>query len=499
MVKIYNLHEATGVAWWILKNYPQAELYIVGGAVRDFFAFGKYPEEIDFVTSLRPDELLKIFPYSDLVGKSFGVVKAGVTRGPGIPFVDVATFRKDVYSAHDLHTKGAESVEFANSLEEDLSRRDFTFNAMALKVTDHNKMVNFEFTESDLIDPYGGLNHAKNGIIRFVGKSLERIKEDPCRLLRACRFAGMWQKYADNTGGGFIEHNSLRAMQESAARVQLVAKERIHDELIKTMYTVNPALAIVKMAEIGILHYFMYPMAVCQGVMQNSHHLDDVFTHCILAMNAVDIKYPLIRMAALLHDVAKPVVKEMGTDGEHHFYQHEYLGSVISREILTNLKFSNDEINYICELVFNHMFHVDDLPDDYVEEGIYTETYIRTRTVKRIMSRCRVPIRDVLRLRMADRRGNRAKRGVPRHFKEVLRTIRKIEKENQALHVRDLKINGKDLIDMGLKPGPQFKVILDACLEHVLHEPKLNYAEHLRTFVECHFIKKGQEGSAGSM
>ena len=462
---IRNFHEAVGVAWHILKEYSNAELYIVGGAVRDWFAFGKEPSEIDFVTNLKPDQLLAIFPAADVVGKSFGVVKAGVCRGPGIPFVDVATYRRDCYSADMVHTKGCEAIEFAASLEEDLSRRDFTFNAMALPVKDHNRIHQWDFTLADLIDPFGGYNDLHKRQVRFVGNAAERISEDPCRLLRGCRFTGL---FPDGAFGKNTEIN----IRIDAKKVDLCAKERIHDELMKCMHLPHPEQAIWWMVRVGLMARFFPELADCRSVTQNKYHVDDVLQHCLLSMKSVNPKYPLIRFAALVHDIGKPPTKALHADGEIHFFDHEQRGADILAHRLQQLKFSNEEIRYICEMVYRHMF--------------FFEKITKLATYRRFMAKLKVPVRDLLRLRIADRKGNRAKQNRPlitHAFRRTLRVIRHIESEKYALTLKDVHMNGTMLKAMGIVPGPIYTEILNSCFNLVLAHPWTNRAWLLKLYV----------------
>lgn len=434
-----------------------ANVYIVGGAVRDYILTGEWPEEIDFVTNFTPDQIIPLFPKANLVGESFGVVK--------VDNVDIATFRKDVYSADKMHSKGADSVEFAKTIEEDLSRRDFTFNAMAFQLLlpgsiDSNG--NFIISMVQTIDPYNGLKDLANGIIRFVGDANERITEDPCRIIRAFRFLGLDDNFEFYSGDVFKINFNIN-------KIFLVARERIHNELIKMMKMNSPQnIFLNKAFKYNFLSNIMPALHSCVDVEQNKYHFDDVYTHNVLTMQAIDKKYPLLKLAALLHDIGKPASRSLDERG-YHFYSHDSMGADMLRDILADLKFSNQEIDYICDLVYNHMFFL---------RADSASSY------RKLMSRLKIPIRDLLRLRIADIKGNRKKDIKEESIKDILRIVRKIEKDDNALKISDLAISGKDLLEIGHKPGPVFNIILKDCLNLIIESPEHNNKAYLYNYVK---------------
>jgi putative nucleotidyltransferase with HDIG domain len=434
------------------------KLYIIGGAVRDNIALSKHPHEIDFVTNLRPNELLELFPKAGVFGKTFGVVKVGD--------IDVATFRKDVYSANVMHSKGADRIEFADTLDEDLERRDFTFNTLAVRVYDSYSVKMFRFMYGDVIDHWNGLNDIYHHKVRFVGKPEDRILEDPCRMIRGCRFTGLFDD-------GSFDCVSLEAIKKHAHLIKMVEPERIRKELLSAMSMPYPRQFILNMHDTGILQYVLKPLEQTYGVAQNKYHVDDVFTHCVLSMQAVHPKKPLVRFTALLHDIGKPISKSVGKDNEIHFLGHEVIGSNMVKDLLYKLKFSSEEIEQVSDMVLHHMFFFEEITKD--------------STYRRFMSKLKVPVRDMLRLRLADRRGNRKKQGVTNHFKRVLRKIRHIESEAHALKLSDVKLNGKDLIEMGYEPGPLFSTILHDCFDKVLERPWINKKWLLKLYVRIHY------------
>jgi len=408
--------------------------YIVGGSVRDML-IGIDPADCDIVTNLKPEQLKDIFKDDKckLVGETFGVTM--------VNNIEISTYRHDKY-VQGVHKKGADSVEYADTLEEDLERRDLTINAMA-----------YDTATSDIIDPFNGRRDLNNKIIRFVGDPYERIKEDPCRLLRACRFLGKID--------GRLDKQTWRAMISLSSRVQLVAKERIRIELLKMMELKNAYTAIEAMRRCHVLQHVLFPLYNCVETSQNKYHVDTVYVHSLYSMQSVSPRKPLLRLATMLHDIGKPACKELGDDGEYHFLGHEYIGADLVNELLSSLKFAKNEITYVKSLISNHMFRFEDTTKD----GTY----------RRFMSKVKVPVRDVLRMRIADRAGNRSKVGINYHLKETLRRIRKIEKDDKALHLKDLAIDGDTIRDVfHIPPGPIYSKILHRCLRDVIDKPEKN-------------------------
>ena len=426
------------------------EAYLVGGCVRDF-CMGTEPKDYDVVTNLKPEKVLELFGITaKQVGKSFGVVI--------VDDIEIATFRKDVYF-DGVHTKGADEVEYAETLKEDLARRDLTINAMAMDL------------EGNIYDPFGGIDDLNNSTLKMVGNPKERIVEDPCRILRLCRFASLFEET-------IIELRTKIAMVEYASGVQLVAKERIRQELMKMMQYDNFTNSISAMRDTKVLWYVMAPLMFCDGVRQNSHHADDVITHCVLSSLAISGKKPLLRFAMLLHDVGKPYSATWNEETkDRNFIGHESVGSKIARAYMEDMRFSNEDTDYVCELIRFHMFTID--------------FNTKPSAVRRLMSRFKYAnIRDLVRVRIADRKGNRAKEGYPaitQRTKHVIKLIRKIKIDDNALKITDLKINGITLMNMGLEQGPILGQILKMCLDIVIEDPSKNDKEILTKIVREEF------------
>ena len=439
-----NITKIENIARKILERGHR--LFLVGGCVRNSLL--NLPiKDLDLVTSMRPDELIETFSDHniDIVGKTFGVVI--------VDSFEIATYRRDVYNSDIAHSKGADNVEFALSIEEDLGRRDLTINSIAKEIIVD---INTNIVLGDYVYPSDlCLDDIMTRTIRFVGDPNERIKEDPCRILRAFRFFQLLGDKATMTESAFS------AIVSNTDKIDLIAKERIRLEFMKMMEIKSPLFdALNLMLASGILAKLIPPLAKCHGVDGGPYHNETVFDHGLLACDSVDAKYPLTRLAALMHDIGK-IKTQVIVDGVTHFYSHELISERLTRKWMIDTKFSLDEINVVCELISNHMF--------------YFEKISKDSSFRRLMSKLKYnKVRDLLRIRLADRRGNKKKLGVPFMFKYVLRRIRKIEADDQALHISDLCVDGNDLIQMGIQPGPIFKTILEDILNRVLDVPEFN-------------------------
>ena len=279
--------------------------YVVGGATRDMLA-GFDPEDMDVATNATPEQIEILFEGHEVktVGKSFGVV---IVDGN-----EVATFRQDRYAG--LNEKACE-VTFAESIEEDLSRRDLTINAMA-----------FCDVSGDLIDPHNGREDLKKRTIRFVGNPKERIHEDPNRIIRACRsLARIDGRFATDT---------FEAMRECSRYVRdYVAPDRLRMEIMKSMKIERASRFFYALHDIGVLKYIFPAMEKCYNHAHGPHHLEDVFDHLMICGDAVSIKYPVLKLAGYLHDVGKPFEFKFNPEKGHHtFWGHAATGSKMVRD-----------------------------------------------------------------------------------------------------------------------------------------------------------------------
>ena len=348
-LKIMNLPEEIKD---ILHSLQKAgfEAFVVGGCVRDIL-LKKEPKDWDIATSATPEEIQKIFPKSFYTNK-FGTV---TILAPVLKEIEVTTYRTEAEYSDQRHP---DKVSFTKRLEDDLSRRDFTINALALILETHptpplsgreKSVVIDGFT---IIDPFGGLKDLNAGLIRAVGNPVERFQEDALRLMRAVRFTAQLNFE--------IEGDTLQAIKAQAVSIQAVSQERIRDELVKIIMSDNPEKAMNLLEYTGLLKEIFPELQEGVGVGQNKHHIFTVFEHCVKSLQfAADYDYSFqVRLAALLHDIGKPRTKRpQGND--YTFYAHEIVGAKMSEKLLKRLRFSAEDIHKISHLVRHHMFYYD--------------------------------------------------------------------------------------------------------------------------------------------
>lgn len=455
----------TGAAYILQQlNKHGYEAYIVGGCVRDSL-LGKQPNDWDITTSAKPEEVKAIFHRTIDTGIQHGTVTVLVDRevlddGSGSLAshtdyaFEVTTYRVDgVYTDH----RRPESVCFTASLEEDLKRRDFTINAMAYN------------PEQGVIDIFGGQEDLEKGIIRCVGEASERFDEDALRILRAVRFAAQLDFV--------IEDQTREAMRDQAKFLKDISVERICTELTKMIVSKHPE-RLEEAYELGLTQMFLPEFDVMMQTPQNNqYHLYDVGHHTLKVMEAVPAT-TVLRYAALLHDVGKPKCKTTDETGVDHFYGHQELSAKMARTILRRLKLDNDTIDQVCRLVRNH---------DYGLSGDGPGMKSFRRFVAQLGAE---HFADFLEIRKGDMAGQSAyhleqRRQVIAHMEAMYAEI--IE-QKQCLKLSELEISGKDLIAIGVKPGPDMGRILKALLDQVLEEPELNTREQLLAIVKESYL-----------
>jgi len=432
------------------------ETYLVGGCVRDLLldnppAGG--PKDWDIATNAAPAEIQKIFPES-IYENNFGTVAIKTeSEDKRLKIIEVTTFRREGKYTDKRHP---DEIKFAKTIEEDLARRDFTINALALSVA--------EGMASKIIDPFNGQADIKNKIIRTVGNPEERFSEDALRLIRAVRLAVELNFK--------IEEKTAEAIKKQANFLEIIAKERIRDEFIKIIMAERAADGVRILAELGLLKYIIPELNEGIGVSQNMHHIYEVFDHNVRSLDyAVKKNYALkIRLAALLHDVGKPKTKR-GEGLNSTFYGHEVVGARMTAKILDRLHFPKDLFEKIIHLVRYHLF--------YYNVGEVTEAGVR-----RFLSRVGPEnVDDLIKIREADRIGSGVPKAVPYKLRHLLFMIEKVKRD--PISPKMIKINGNDVIKiLGIKPGPRIGQILSILLEEVLDEPKKNNKEKLESRVK---------------
>ncbi len=402
------------------------EAVVVGGAVRDLL-LGLVPQDWDLATSARPAELQALFPEGRAVGAAR---ETGTLLIPG----DGTTYEITPYRA--------------GRLEGDLARRDFTIDAMAAT------------PEGRLIDPLGGRRDLAAGVVRACGRPEDRLAEDPLRMLRAVRLAAQFDLELDPA--------LARAIAALAPRLQAVAPERIGAEFGRLLVTDRPAWGMQRLRELGLLHQFAPELLEMVGVEQNRYHAFPVWEHSLMALAVVPPALHL-RLAALLHDVAKPRCLSVDADGERHFYGHEAVGAELADRLLRRLRIDNATREKAVHLVRRHMdLHLD---------GPVTDAALR-RMVRRIGVE---HLDDLVQLRRADRLASGKREGdLGPDTMAILDGIRRVLAEDAALKVTDLAVDGHDVMAaFGRGPGPYVGQVLGALLGEVLDRPELNRREAL--------------------
>lgn len=419
------------------------EAYLVGGCVRDLI-LNKEPKDWDIATNALPEEIQKIFPDS-VYENQFGTVAVKTeSTDPTLKIIEITTYRQEGKYTDKRHP---DEVKFSKAIEDDLSRRDFTINAIAMKIN------------GTIIDPFAGQEDLKNKIVKTVGDPGERFNEDALRLMRAIRLA------AELDFG--IEKKTADAIKRHANLMEMIAKERIRDEFIKLIISDRAGDGVRMMAESGLLKYVIPELMEGIGVGQNKHHIYTVFDHNVRALEySVKSNYSLeVRLASLLHDVGKPKTKR-GDGPDSTFYAHDIVGGKMTLQILDRLHFAKKTVEKVAHLVRYHLF--------YYNVGEVSEAGVR-RFLRKVGPE---HIDDLIKVREADRIGSGVPKAVPYKLRHLLFMIEKVKQD--PIDTRMLKLNGDDVMRLGnLQPGHKVGYILAILLEEVLDDPKKNSEGYL--------------------
>lgn len=413
------------------------EAYAVGGCVRDCI-LSKTPHDWDITTSAQPKEVKGLFKKTFDTGIEHGTVTVLI----GKTGYEVTTYRIDGKYEDGRHPS---EVVFTASLEEDLKRRDFTINAMAYNPT------------RGLVDLFGGVEDLKKGIIKAVGNPIERFSEDALRMLRALRFAAQL--------GFDIEPATYEAIKTLAPSLSKISAERIQVELVKLITSANPGRMLDVYAA-GLTAVFMPEFDEMMTTKQNTvHHKYTVGEHSIHAMEAIEPDKTL-RLTMLLHDVGKPSCRTTDENGQDHFKGHPGVSADMARTILRRLKFDNDTSTAVVNLVRNH----DDRPE------------VTPRNVRRMAIRVgEENMKALLAVKMADTlaQSDYQRQEKLEYIEDIRATFLQIQADQNCLKIKDLKINGKDLIAMGLPQSNKIGLILKTLFDEVVDEPEKNHRDYL--------------------
>lgn len=422
-----------------LLNSNGYEAYIVGGCVRDKL-LGLCPHDYDICTSAKPSEVMEIF-------KTFRVIETGLQHGTVTIMIDhqpyeITTFRIDgKYSDN----RRPDNVDFALNLENDLSRRDFTINAMAYQ------------PEMGLIDPFHGIFDIQNKIIRCVGTPACRFQEDALRILRAMRFSIQLEFNIDEL--------TFDAMLGNKSLIADVSKERINAELLK-MLEANKSISEHFYRCKEVISAFIPEFIPCFDFKQNNpFHIYDVYHHILHAVDSYSGNDLKIKLSLLFHDIGKPACYSEDENGGH-FYKHGIISSDKANEILKRLRFDNDTINSVSELILYH--------DAVIEDN--------HKTIKRWLNKIgEEQFKRLLEIRTADILAQSDLDRETRLEKQnrLFRLLEEILSEEQCFTIKDLDINGRDLINAGYKEGRQLGAALQRLLDCVIANEAENDKEAL--------------------
>lgn len=420
--------------------------YIVGGSVRDLL-IGKEPFDFDVTTDAHPDEIEKIF--SDCttleVGKQFGTVV--VVQEEGI--VEVTTFRAD---GEYLDGRRPEKVYFSKDILEDLSRRDFTINAMA-----YNK-------KTGIIDWFNGREDLDSRIIRAVGNPYDRMKEDYLRIMRAIRFASQLEFSIDS-----LTFEACKLYNKNIAEISI---ERVREEFFKIILSKKPSNGMRILKDLEVLPIILPELIATIGFNQhNPNHDKDVYEHTLCVLdNTLPILH--LRLSALFHDIGKPLTFTKDENGIGHFYGHDKLSVTMAKSILQRWKSSNELIEKVTILIDKHMSQHDNIG----EKGL-----------KRLIAKTgEEDIFNLLELQKSDRLCSNSNSDIA-DLLERENKIKEILENKEVYEKNQLAIDGHDMIELGYKQGKIIGEILEYLLEQVLENPELNDKEKLIEIVKEKF------------
>ena len=419
---------------YIINTLQRAgyEAYAVGGCVRDTI-LNREPDDWDITTSAKPMEIKRLFPVTIDTGIQHGTVTV-LKNHVGY---EVTTYRIDGEYADNRHPK---EVIFTANLKEDLLRRDFTINAMAYN------------HEEGIIDEYGGLDDIRDGIIRCVGNPYDRFSEDALRIMRAVRFSAQL--------GYRIEEETSKAIIKLSPNLASISAERINTELTKLLLSPNPDY-LRDAYRLGITGVVLPELDRCMECEQvNPHHCYSVGEHTLHSLKIVpDDK--VLRYTMLFHDFGKPDTQSVGEDGRMHFYGHPAVSERMASDIMHRLKFDNDTMNAVKLLCKNHDLEITE-DNKHVRRAMNklgTDNFGKLLMVKRADCMAQSDYKREEKLASLD---------------NLTSIYNEIVNAGECVCMKDLAVCGRDLIDLGIKPGPAMGAILDELLNKVIDDPALN-------------------------
>lgn len=421
------------------------EAYVVGGCVRDTL-LGNEPHDWDITTSAAPDEIRHVFRYYPQI--LTGVKHGTVMIISNSEMIEITTYRID---GNYSDGRRPDKVFFTTSVVDDLARRDFTINSCAA-------------TDTQLVDPFRGKEDLNNHLIRCVGNPKHRFTEDALRILRGIRFASVLNFQ--------VEEETKTAMFDCMELLRNVSQERITVEFCKTLLGINVKSTLHEFHD--ILAYIVPEIKDLHGFnQQNKHHIYNVYEHSLVAVEAIESDI-VLRATMLFHDIAKPRCFTIDEFNEGHFYGHSDISADITNQILHRMRFSNTNIHDITELVKYHDVNI----------------IANSKSVKKLLNTIgEEQFRRLLKVKKADILAQN-----PIYIKESLDLLHDIEKilnnviaENSCFSLKDLAVNGGDLISLGIPKGKVIGTILNQLLDLILNEEIENNKEILIEKIKCFY------------
>jgi poly(A) polymerase/tRNA nucleotidyltransferase (CCA-adding enzyme) len=417
--------------------------FVVGGSLRDFLLHIT-PKDWDIATNAKPDQIQAIFPDS-FYENDFGTVgiKFRDENDTVIDVIETTTYRTESDYEDSRHPK---KVTFIDNLEQDLQRRDFTINAMAMDLS------------GNIIDPFNGQKDLANKMITTVGHPDERFGEDALRLMRAIRFACQLDFE--------ISPPTFEAIQKNAEKLSQISIERIQNEFDKIVMSSHPMRGVELLEKSNLLNIFLPELREGIGCGQNKHHIYSVWEHNVRALQySADQNYSLVvRLSSLFHDIGKPRTKQ-GDGYDSTFYQHDIVGAQMTYELMNRMRYPKDITKKVSRLVRYHLF--------YYDMDTVSESSVR----KLLLKLGKENIQDLIKVREADRIGSGTPKAKPyrlRHFEYIVDKL-----STEEISAKMLKINGNVLIKAGIKPGPEIGNILNILLGEILEDLSKNNPEYL--------------------
>lgn len=419
------------------------QIFIVGGAVRDLI-LNKLVNDWDFTTDATPEEILKVLP-EGFYNNNFGTV--GLNTKLGV--FEITTMRKES-EYEDFRHPG--KLEWTKKIEDDLARRDFTINAIALGMQNPESLT--------LVDPFYGQEDLKNKLVRAVGDPNKRFKEDALRLIRAIRISAQL--------GFDIEEKTYQAIKNNAELIKNIANERIRDELFKLIVSDNAYKGLKELKETGLLKLILPELERCFGLQQEGPKHDreyDIGEHSLLTLQNTPSKEPIVRFAALLHDIGKPDTHAISDDGNVTFYNHEIIGSRIASEIARRFNLSKKQSEKVFKLVRWHMFTLDENQTDSAVRRFIKNVGLEN-------------VDDMMALRVGDRLGGGTTKAISWRMDKFRERIDEVVKK--PFSVTDLKVNGQDVMEiLQIPPSRKVGEVLNELFKEVLEDSSKNNRVYL--------------------